>query len=141
MRFTEQPKGTQYMEKFQNLHKDFFAVPDTCFMTSGIIGGIKVTVPCITSRNSSKMLSKNINELLTNKVKLQLLLLRVVQQGTRLPYSETLRTKLRRFSVFSSNDYCPQLLQSQLRHSKFSDNICFKKLQQRRCGETLAIKR
>ena len=29
--------------------------------TSGIIGGIKVTMPCISSRNNPEMLSKNIN--------------------------------------------------------------------------------
>ena len=47
VRFTEQPKGTQYMEHFQKFRKEFFTV--RC-MTSGIIGGIKVTVPWMTSK-------------------------------------------------------------------------------------------
>ena len=64
-------------------------------MTSGIIGQIKVTVLCIASKNNSKMLSKNINGEIVNKLKWQLLLLRVVQQR-KCPDSGTLSVLLRR---------------------------------------------
>ena len=60
VQFTEQPRGTQYMEKFQYCNKDSFTKLNTLFMTSGILGGNNVTVHRLTNRNS-KVLSKNIN--------------------------------------------------------------------------------
>ena len=60
-RFTEQPIGLQYLDNFQNYCMDFLTVPNAWLITSGNIGGIKITVLCITRRNNSKMLLKNIN--------------------------------------------------------------------------------
>ena len=42
-------------------HKDILPVLKTWFIKSGTVGGVRVTVLCITSRSFSKMLSKNIN--------------------------------------------------------------------------------
>ena len=101
------------MEELQYFRKEFLAIRHTWCMTWGIVGGIKVTVPCITSKNMSNMLPNNINGQLMVKSKLQMLLLRVVEQRTRLPDAGTLRIMLKRTSVSNREDYCPKVLPSQ----------------------------
>ena len=60
--FNEQPKGEEYDGEVPVLqHKDILPVLKTWFIKSGTVGGVRVTVLCITSRSFSKMLSKNIN--------------------------------------------------------------------------------
>ena len=54
----------------------------TLFFEPGIIGGIKLTMPCTTSRNKSRMLLKNIYLQPMNKSKEYVLLPRVVQHRT-----------------------------------------------------------
>ena len=76
--------------EFQYFRNDLLTVRNTWCMTWGSIGGIKVTVPCMTSRNKS--------------YKLQLVLLRVVQQRKKRPDSETVRIMLERTSVSNRED-------------------------------------
>ena len=76
----EQPKDEEYMEKFQYHCKFFPTILKTLIIEPEILGGIKVTTPCSTSRNNSSMPFQNINEQLVHKSNYQQLLPRDGQQ-------------------------------------------------------------
>ena len=73
-------KSEEYMEKFQYCHKTSLQYSKIWFIKSGVIGGVRGTMPCTSRRNCSKMLSRSINGQLRFNSKMQLLLLREVQQ-------------------------------------------------------------
>ena len=83
------------------------------------------------SRNSSKNAVQEHQRVAHEKPKQQLPVLRVVQQCMWLPESETKNKMSRLISVLNVEDNYRKIVPSQPRHSKLSDTLGFKKLQQR----------
>ena len=128
--FYEQPKGKEYLKTFQH-YKDILTILNTWFTKSGIVGGVRVTMPCINSRSNLTMLSKNINGVAYGQVEISAALATSRTAPQMTCRFRDIEKNVRLISVINIGGYYPKLLPSQLRHSKASDTLWFKKLQQR----------